>query len=239
MSASADTSSPQACARLVIENLFISAGREASDRFHCSFPRKASPVNDSLAALMAKAKRLSKLSRKVLRHLLTHHDLKQADYMVFCSRFGELASIEENNRCNVEHEELSPSNFSYSVQNALAGQVSILLGSRRPSNAVSTTNFAVRNALVDAQAFLSGQAEARRVLLVFYDGDLPRCFDSEFADSPRDYAVSCEIRRAAPHETGAFAPMESFSLAPTMSDQIRMLLEHAAPVAHQTIYEWE
>jgi hypothetical protein len=239
MNVLADMNAPGVPTGLVIDNLFISAGRDASDRFQCAFPREAIPVNDSLASLLGKAKRLSKLSRKVLRHLLTHHDVQQADYTVFCSRFGELASIEENNRCNVEHEELSPSNFSYSVQNALAGQVSILLGSRRPSTAVSITNFAVRNALLDAQAFLVDQPEAKRVLLVFYDGELPSCFQSEFPESPRDYAVSCEIRRAAPDETGAVAPIEDFSLAPTMGDQIRMLLEHAGPVARQTIYEWE
>ncbi|GGY81777.1 beta-ketoacyl synthase chain length factor [Pseudoduganella plicata] len=229
---------PSGGGQLVIDSLYISADIDAAGRFQCGYPRQPRPDSAGLSAQLQKSKRLSSLSRKVLRHLLTHHDLGQFDYTVFCSRFGELASIEENNRCNVAREELSPSNFSYSVQNALAGQLSILLGSRRPSSSISATSFVVRNALMDAQAFLFDQPDAQRVLAVFYDGDLPPRFHAEFAGWPRDYVVSCSVRRAVPGEAGALTPTRQFS-SPTVAAQIGALLGHAGPVANQVIYEWE
>ncbi|WUR14328.1 beta-ketoacyl synthase chain length factor [[Empedobacter] haloabium] len=233
-----EATAPLDSGQLVIDKLYISATSNAAERFGCAFPRQPRPDSAGIAAQLQKSKRLSSLSRKVLRHLLTHHDVGQFDYSVFCSRFGELASIEENNRCNVAREELSPSNFSYSVQNALAGQLSILLGSRRPSSSISAGTFVVRNALMDAQAFLFDQPEARRVLAVFYDGDIPPRFHAEFAGWPHDYVVSCGLRRALPGEAGAFTPAQQFS-SPTAAAQISALLELAGPAANQVIHEWE
>lgn len=129
-------------------------------------------------------RRLSTIAKKALT--VACQSLAQArsagvtvDYLLWVSRFGD-----ESKTLNIlkeidAGEVPSPTAFSTSVHNAIAGLYSILLEDDMPSSSLSAGEETLSEGMLESMALLqSGQA--RHVLLVCYDEVLPELYQATF-----------------------------------------------------------
>lgn len=79
-------------------------------------------------------------------------------------------------------EPVSPAEFSHSVHNAIAGQLSILTGNTNPVIAVANSGEGLGGALLEASLLLR-TSDYTQVMVVCYDEPLPE-FYAAYADSP-------------------------------------------------------
>lgn len=109
--------------------------------------------------------------------------------MVFSSRHGDLHKTSDLLGELALDNELSPTAFSLSVHNAVAGLYSILTNNKSAINAMAAGQDSVFMALVDAYARLKSGI-CNKVLLVHVDQALPAPYD-EFKDEKQiDHAVA-------------------------------------------------
>ena len=93
--------------------------------------------------------------------------------LVFASRYGENARTMGIINNIVEGEPVSPTAFSLSVHNAIAGIFSIIHNATQPSVSVSAGAETFSAAWIEAEQILWSEMEnADRVLLVYYDEPL-------------------------------------------------------------------
>lgn len=110
------------------------------------------------------------------------HD-KAACPAIYCSSYGEYQRAEVILRDIAENKGVSPTAFSLSVHNAIAGQASIYFNNKEPMLAIAPAAHDYLTAFVDALGFL---AEGKpSVLLVFYEEKAPEffapyCFSTDF-----------------------------------------------------------
>ena len=101
--------------------------------------------------------------------------------VVFASRHGEVARSAKMLSGLAQHEPMSPTAFSLSVHNAVAGLFSIAFSSTANNIAIASKEDIVENALFEACSLLADGE--KKVLLVVYNNALPTQL-SQFEDQP-------------------------------------------------------
>jgi 3-oxoacyl-(acyl-carrier-protein) synthase len=149
----------------------------AIEQFHIwsSTHDQSLPALEQIPAMQRR--RLSPLAKIALSVTMQSVDaLKQlqqaADYIVWASRFGDeqktLGILKDISLSQTP----SPTAFSTSVHNAIAGLYSILCQDATPSTSLSAGEETFSQGFIEACALLQSGA-AERVLLVYYDQALP------------------------------------------------------------------
>lgn len=122
-------------------------------------------------------RRLSALAKLALNSAMTSLDAAakkgiHVDYIVWASQYGDEAKTLKILQDVLQGETPSPTAFSTSVHNAVAGLYSILCQDATPSTSLCAT---WSEALVEAYAYLKSNAN-HRVLVVYYDEALPALY---------------------------------------------------------------
>lgn len=118
-------------------------------------------------------RRLSTLAKLALNSAVQALREHQVQYIVWGSRFGD-----EQKTINILQDILqgqtpSPTQFSTSVHNAIAGLYSILYQDATPSTSLSCS---WSEAILEAYAFLKTQKDTTSALVVYYDAPLPAMY---------------------------------------------------------------
>ncbi|MHA3060524.1 beta-ketoacyl synthase chain length factor [Acinetobacter sp. ANC 4636] len=119
-------------------------------------------------------RRLSTLAKLAFNSAIQALQAYDIDYIVWASHFGD-----EQKTLNILQDVLqghtpSPTQFSTSVHNAIAGLYSILYQDATPSTSLSCS---WSEAVVEAYAFLKTHPTAQRALVVYYDAPLPDVYE--------------------------------------------------------------
>jgi hypothetical protein len=117
---------------------------------------------------------------------------------VFCSRHGEFGRTLGLLRDGVLGEPLSPTEFSVSVHNALAGLLSIATKATGSHTALAAGADSFAYGLVEAAASLAATPD-EPVLLVYFDEPLPAPFD-ELAPSGDEASLACALLLHGPSD---------------------------------------
>ena len=111
--------------------------------------------------------------------------------------------------------EISPTAFSLSVHNAVAGLISIFYGNKAPCLAMATNKSGVSMALIQAYSMLS---ENSQVSLTIYDGPVHESYRDVVTDSDQTVSITLilsresskkdrlHVRHAATSKTKALSP---------------------------------
>ncbi len=100
-------------------------------------------------------------------------DFDAAPPTIFCSQHGEVAETVKLLKELALEQPLSPTAFSLSVHNAMAGIHSIARGVTQNLNAIAAGPDSWCAAILDAYSLLHSNADTDRVLCVLYDSPLP------------------------------------------------------------------
>jgi len=114
--------------------------------------------------------------------------------IVFCSRYGEAARSVELMRSLAERSALSPTNFSLSVHNSVAGLLSIARRDTANSLAIAAGEASAAHGVIEACGLLADGAE--QVLLVVADCPLPPVYEPFAEVLPLAYAWAWLMRAA-------------------------------------------
>ncbi|WP_151716927.1 beta-ketoacyl synthase chain length factor [Acinetobacter sp. TUM15071] len=126
---------------------------------------------DAIPAMQRR--RLSALAKMALSCALTKLDGQYVDYIVWASRYGDEQKTLDILQDVLQQQTPSPTQFSTSVHNAIAGLYSILCRDATPSTSLSCE---WTEALIEAYAILKSTPSAQRVLVVAYDQALPSVY---------------------------------------------------------------
>ncbi|NNP77725.1 beta-ketoacyl synthase [Acinetobacter sp. Ac_3412] len=126
---------------------------------------------DAIPAMQRR--RLSALAKMALSSALTSLNGQHVDYIVWVSRFGDEQKTLDILQDVLQQQTPSPTQFSTSVHNAIAGLYSILCQDATPSTSLSCE---WTEALIEAYAILKSTTTAQRVLVVAYDQALPNVY---------------------------------------------------------------
>ncbi|MDR0588598.1 MAG: beta-ketoacyl synthase chain length factor [Burkholderiales bacterium] len=168
---------------------------------HPVFPRvDAEPAVGSMPPMMRRrADFHAKMALEVAYQCLpdAHTDIPT----VFCSRIGEVARSVDMLKTLTDTHTVSPTSFSLSVHNAVAGLFSIARKARAASTSLAARNTMIENALIEAVGLLHDGAP--KVLLVVSCNTLPEDYApySDHTDLP--YAWAWQI--APPADTPRFS----------------------------------
>lgn len=153
-------------------------------------------------------RRLSPLAKMALQSALLSLAGQRVDYIIWVSKYGD-----EEKTLNILKDVLtgqmpSPTQFSTSVHNAIAGLYSILCQDDTPSTSLSCE---WTEALIEAYAILNSQKNAQRILIVAYDQALPDLY-MDVTDFPA-FAMSTIVSLDQPNleilQLSGAASMES------------------------------
>ncbi|MCW5730363.1 MAG: beta-ketoacyl synthase chain length factor [Alphaproteobacteria bacterium] len=127
--------------------------------------------------------------------------------LVFCSRHGEFQRNLNLLRQLVAEEPLSPTDFSLSVHNAIAGLISIASGNRAGHTAIAAGRESFQAGLLEA-AVLVKAAPEQPVVLVHYDEPLPTPFEPfrDPAETPIGLALVLKAAGSGPAVTMTLEP---------------------------------
>ncbi|MDV7341019.1 beta-ketoacyl synthase chain length factor [Terasakiella sp. A23] len=173
------------------------AGLETRDDWLSSQPLvlsddvNASPNIKDLPMMLRR--RLSHLGRMVMR---VTHDLEMEDSLplVFSSRYGESDQTVKLLESLSVKEPLSPTIFSMSVHNGLAGLFSITTRNKQPHTAISAGAASFCNGLLEACAMLQVNPE-QPVLLVHYDGPLSDFYENFGDERVKPMALALRLEK--------------------------------------------
>ena len=129
------------------------------------------PALEGIPAMQRR--RLSSIARMALNSAIQAKADTQLDYIVWASQYGDekkTYTILEDVLQNITP---SPTQFSTSVHNAVAGLYSILYQDSTISTSLSAS---WSEALVEAYAFLKTRATTGKALVVYYDEPLPALY---------------------------------------------------------------
>ena len=137
-----------------------------------------SRADETVAALeqipAMQRRRLSGIAKLALSSAIQSLNAERADYIVWASQYGD-----EHKNLNILADVLqdqtpSPTQFSTSVHNAIAGLYSILCQDATPSTSLAAS---WSEALIEAYAWLKTTTQPNpRVLVVYYDEALPALY---------------------------------------------------------------
>ncbi|WP_448549436.1 beta-ketoacyl synthase chain length factor [Thalassotalea fusca] len=131
---------------------------------------------------------------------------------VFSSRHGDLHKTSELLADLASDESLSPTTFSLSVHNAVAGLHSIFTSNTAPNTAISAGKETFLMAMLDAYCKLkSGMSE--QILLVHIDRVLPTPYEVYADETQIDHAVSCLLTLPSDQQ-----PAVNFSSCPIVAN---------------------
>jgi len=119
-------------------------------------------------------RRLSPLARIVFTAAIPCLQENQQLPTVFSSTHGELAKSLKMMEMIEAGDEISPTAFSLSVHNAIAGLFSIAFNNQAESTVVAAGEEGIAAAFIEAAGVL--QEGAEQVLIVFYDEPLPKFY---------------------------------------------------------------
>ncbi|ENW95283.1 beta-ketoacyl synthase chain length factor [Acinetobacter sp. NIPH 298] len=139
-------------------------------------------------------RRLSLLAKMALQSALTTLDDQSVDYIVWVSKYGDEEKTLRILQDVLSEQTPSPTQFSTSVHNAIAGLYSILCHDDTPSTSLSCE---WTEALIEAYAILKAQPHVQKVLVVAYDQALPTVY-SDAWDFPA-FALSTVVSLAQPN----------------------------------------
>ncbi|RLZ06973.1 beta-ketoacyl synthase [Acinetobacter sp. 2JN-4] len=139
-------------------------------------------------------RRLSLLAKMALQSALTALDGQSVDYIVWVSKYGDEEKTLRILQDVLSGQTPSPTQFSTSVHNAIAGLYSILCHDDTPSTSLSCE---WTEALIEAYAILKAQPHVQKVLVVAYDQALPTVY-SDAWDFPA-FALSTVVSLAQPN----------------------------------------
>ncbi|RZF50769.1 beta-ketoacyl synthase [Acinetobacter halotolerans] len=139
-------------------------------------------------------RRLSLLAKMALQSALTTLDDQSVDYIVWVSKYGDEEKTLRILQDVLSGQTPSPTQFSTSVHNAIAGLYSILCHDDTPSTSLSCE---WTEALIEAYAILKAQPHVQKVLVVAYDQALPTVY-SDAWDFPA-FALSTVVSLAQPN----------------------------------------
>ncbi|WP_299776275.1 beta-ketoacyl synthase chain length factor [uncultured Pseudoteredinibacter sp.] len=113
---------------------------------------------------------LGKLALSCFESLPEH----QADAVVFCSEHGEVERTASLLSAIARHEDMSPTSFSLSVHNAIAGIYSIANNYEKPINAICAGPDSIFTTLIEAYSLLKDNHQ--QVACLIYDEPLPSMY---------------------------------------------------------------
>ena len=148
-------------------------------------------INDVPAMQRRRLSKLAKLALNSARQMQQSHG--DIDYIVWSSCFGD-----EQNTLKILHEianegTASPTQFSTSVHNAIAGLYSILFQDDTVSTSISSPlSTCWQDALTEAYSYLQSNAKTR-ALVIYYDQPLPEVYVDQVTDLTEGIAVSAII----------------------------------------------
>jgi len=119
---------------------------------------------------------LGKIALSCAYQLSADFDAKQA--VVFCSQHGEVGRTVEMLKVLAQAEPLSPTAFSLSVHNAIAGIYSIANHDTNPITAIAAGPDSLCAALLEAYTLLNDDG-IEQVLCVVYDEPLPEIYPQQ------------------------------------------------------------
>ena len=189
-------------------------------------------------------RRLSPLARIVFSavSLCLENDNQQMP-IIFSSTHGELARSFKMMEMIEAGEEISPTSFSLSVHNAIAGLFSIVYNNKLQSTVVAPGEEGISAAFIEALGLL--QEGEKEVLIVLYDEPLVDFYPSEPFQLSVDesYAIALCISR-----TGAGIPLRFRNLQLTGDDgeqplQVPLLIDFLAGreknlIVHTPRHSW-
>ena len=122
-------------------------------------------------------RRLSPLAKTVFCAVSQCDNIDCCIPVVFSSTHGELGKSLEMIKLLEAGEEISPTTFSLSVHNAIAGLFSIVYGNTSEVTVLAPGEDGMASAFLEAAGML--QEGASKVLIVFYDEPLPDFYPAE------------------------------------------------------------
>ncbi len=151
------------------------------------------PALEQIPAMQRR--RLSGIAKLALSSAIQSLNAESADYIVWASQYGDEHKTLKILADVLQDQTPSPTQFSTSVHNAIAGLYSILCQDATPSTSLAAS---WSEALIEAYAWLktSGQPDGR-VLVVYYDEALPEIYQK--AASFNAFAMSAMVNLEAPN----------------------------------------
>ncbi|WP_425918829.1 beta-ketoacyl synthase chain length factor [Acinetobacter sp. TSRC1-2] len=140
-------------------------------------------------------RRLSGIAKLALNSAIQSLNSEPVDYIVWASQYGDEHKTLKILADVLQDQTPSPTQFSTSVHNAIAGLYSILCQDATPSTSLAAS---WSEALIEAYAWLKTNAQPNaRVLVVYYDEALPAIY-KEFQPFSA-FAISAVISLEAPN----------------------------------------
>ncbi|WP_151965279.1 beta-ketoacyl synthase chain length factor [Acinetobacter soli] len=130
-------------------------------------------------------RRLSALAKLALNVAIESRQQQQVDYIVWASRYGDEAKTLSILNDVLTGQTPSPTQFSTSVHNAIAGLYSILCKDETVSTSLSCS---WTQAMIEVYAILKAQPEIQQVLLIYYEAALPDIYQER--EDFKAFAVS-------------------------------------------------
>jgi hypothetical protein len=118
---------------------------------------------------------------------------------IFCSQYGEVARSSKLLKSLANSEALSPTDFSLSVHNAVAGVYSIGCSQKQNITSISAGPAGFVSAILEAVAILSN-SEHHQVLCVIYDSPLPEPYPQSMNECHFPYAIAMLLGHAHKEE---------------------------------------
>lgn len=135
---------------------------------------KMSRVGESFTALShipaMQRRRLSNIAKLALNSAIECLEDQKVDYIVWCSQYGDENKTNQILKDVLKDLTPSPTQFSTSVHNAIAGLYSILCQDSTPSTSLSAS---WSEACIEAYAYLKIHAPQGKALIIYYDEPLP------------------------------------------------------------------
>jgi len=139
---------------------------------------------------------MSALSKMAVQVALEAAGDERPDFLVFCSRHGELARTRELLGNIVGGNELSPTGFSQSVHNTSAGLYTIIARSDVPATSLAAGAGTFAYGWLEAESFLALNP-SKVVLLVSYDEVLPDEYRRYSQQAQHSFALALLLRGTA------------------------------------------
>lgn len=130
-----------------------------------------SPALERISAMQRR--RLSPIAKLALSSAIECLDQNHVDYIVWASQYGDEHKTYKILADVLQGLTPSPTQFSTSVHNAIAGLYSILCQDATPSTSICAT---WSEAMIEAYAYLKTMCPKGRVMVVYYDEALPEIY---------------------------------------------------------------
>jgi hypothetical protein len=138
---------------------------------------------------MMSSRRMSAGTRLAVESAMTLLDEHQADLAIFTSRHGELERTYKILQHLQQQQALSPTDFVMSVHNTAAGWLTITAKNTLPTTSLAAGEDSFQQGMIEAQCILAS-SDAKRVLLVDFDGVVPEVYQSFSPANYYPYAVA-------------------------------------------------